>query len=89
MGRRRKTPTLKQQLDAIVIKIPIDLQTITAALLLTQQIIELARVVKIPLKVEKTATVEIPTLTPAVVEQAAAEIQQAPPTENPPAKEGG
>ena len=69
--KRRKDPvTLTQKLEAILVRIPINIETLTAALLLTQQIIELARIVKVPLQVEKVATMEtFETATPSQIEQ--------------------
>ena len=63
---RKRRESLKQKLEAVIIRIPITPQTVTAALLLIQQIIELARVVKVPLQVEKVAPVEIASVAPAV-----------------------
>jgi hypothetical protein len=73
--RRKRTETLKQRLEAIVVRIPITPTTVTAALLLIQQIIELARVVKIPLQVEKVAPLEVVTVTPAQIETVPTEMK--------------
>jgi hypothetical protein len=67
---RKKAESLKQKLDAIVLRIPINVESVTAALLLTQQIIELARVVKLPLQVEKVATLDLEPVAAAHVEVA-------------------
>jgi hypothetical protein len=72
---RRKAESLKHKLEAIILRIPITPTTVTAALLLTQQIIELARVCKVPLQVEKVATLDIAPVAPAHVEAVTAEIK--------------
>jgi hypothetical protein len=72
---RKKTESLAQKLHSIIIRIPINPTTLTAVLLLTQQVIELARVCKVPLQVEKVATTELPTVTPAQIEQVTADVQ--------------
>jgi len=64
MTRRKKVQSLEQKLKAIIVRIPITTDSITAALFLIGQIIELANVVKIPLEVEKVATLETVTVTP-------------------------
>ncbi len=56
---RKRTKSLTQKLEAIVVRIPITQETLTAALLLIQQLIELARVVKVPLQIEKVAPMKI------------------------------
>jgi hypothetical protein len=63
-ARRKRTESLRQKLEAIVIRIPITPTTVTAALLLIQQIIELAHVVKVPLQVEKVAPLEVVMVAP-------------------------
>jgi hypothetical protein len=59
LPKKSRHESLKQKLEAIVVRIPITPTTVTAALLLVQQVIELARVVKVPLQVEKVATLEV------------------------------
>lgn len=79
---RKRTETLAQQLEAILVRIPVNMETLTAALLLTQQIIELARVVKVPLQVEKVATMEtFETVAPSPIEQVAPETKSTTQTE--------
>lgn len=55
---RKGHESLEQKLKAIIIRIPINTQTVTAALLLVEQVIALAQVVKVPLEVEKVAPME-------------------------------
>jgi hypothetical protein len=74
-SRRKKPESLEQKLKAIIIRIPITSETIAAALYLIAQIVQLATVVKIPLQVEKVATLEPVIVTPAQIESAAAEIK--------------
>ncbi|MGA2971887.1 MAG: hypothetical protein ABSE39_04585 [Candidatus Bathyarchaeia archaeon] len=62
--KRKRRESLKQRLEAIIIRVPITPTTVTAALLLIQQVIELARVVKVPLQVEKVATLEVVKVAP-------------------------
>lgn len=73
--RKKRVESLSQQLHAIIIRIPINAATVTTALLFTQQVIELARVIKIPLQVENTAPMEPVTLPPpAPIEPAPTEV---------------
>ena len=65
----------KQGPRTITIKIPITAETLTAVMLLIQQIIELARVVKVPLQVEKVATLDLAPVAPAHIEVVTAEIK--------------
>lgn len=68
--QRKRHESLAHRLEAILVRIPITTETLTAALVLTQSIIALAAVVKIPLQVEKVASLEtevLPTVTPATV----------------------
>ena len=55
----RKKESFEQKLKAMVIRIPINTTTVTAALLLVTQVIALAQVLKVPLEVEKVAPLEI------------------------------
>jgi hypothetical protein len=73
--RRKKPESLEQKLKAIIIRIPITAETVTAALLLIQQVIELARVVKIPLQVEKVASVNLEPVGLGQIETVTAEIK--------------
>ncbi len=75
-ARRKRTESLTQKLEAIIVRIPITTNTLTAALLLIQQLIELARVVKVPLQIEKVAPMEIQKPTPpSQIEQVTAETK--------------
>lgn len=72
---RKKAESFKHKLEAVVLRIPITPTTVTAVLLLIQQIIELARVCKVPLQVEKVATLELAPVAPAQVAAVTAEIK--------------
>lgn len=74
MARKRRE-SLTQKLHAVIIRIPITPTTVTAALLLVQQIIELARVVKVSLQIEKVAPLEVVTVTPSQAGNVTAEIK--------------
>jgi hypothetical protein len=68
--RQKRPGSLVHRLEAILVRIPITTETLTTALVFTQTIIALAAVVKIPLQVEKVATLEtelVPTVTPALI----------------------
>ena len=60
--RRKRRESLEQKLKAIIVRIPINTTTVTAALLLVTQVIALAQVLKVPLEVEKVASLEPVTL---------------------------
>lgn len=62
--RRKRGESLEQKLKAIIVRIPINTTTATAALLLVTQVIALAQVLKVPLEVEKVAPLEAENVTP-------------------------
>ncbi len=57
--RRESFKWKLRKLEAVFIRIPINPTTVTAALLLIQQVIELARVLKVPLQVQKVAPLDV------------------------------
>ena len=61
--RRKRRESLEQKLKAIIVRIPINTTTATAALLPVTQVIALAQVLKVPLEVEKVAPLEHVTVT--------------------------
>lgn len=56
MRRRHQAGPHRPKLGTLVIKIPITIDTLTAAMLLVQELVQLARVVKLPMQTEKVAT---------------------------------
>jgi hypothetical protein len=66
--------SLKQKLRALIVRIPVTEETLTAAMLLTQQIIALAIVLKVPLQVEKVVPVKIEASAAPSVEDVAAAL---------------
>jgi hypothetical protein len=56
---RKSIRSLRHKFEAVFIRIPITPTTVTAALLLIQQVVELARVLKVPLQVQKVAPLDV------------------------------
>lgn len=46
----------KRKLGTVVIKIPVTVDTLTAVMLLVQELVQLARVVKLPMQAERVAS---------------------------------
>ncbi len=55
--KRKRAKPRKRKLGTIVIKIPVTVDTLTAAMLLVQELLKLARIVKLPMQTEKVGTV--------------------------------
>ena len=56
MPTRKKTRQRKAKIHNLIIKIPITAESLTAIMLILQELVALARVAKWPLQVEKGAT---------------------------------
>ncbi len=51
--KRKQAKPRKRKVGTIVIKIPVTVDTLTGAMLLIQELLKLARIVKLPLETEK------------------------------------
>ncbi len=55
--RRKQAKPRKRRLGTIIIKIPVTIDTLTGIMLLIQELLKLARIVKLPLETEKAGIV--------------------------------
>ena len=60
--RPKRTKPHKPKLGTLVIKIPVTVDTLTAAMLLLQQLVALARIVKLPMQTEKEGPIPLDTI---------------------------